>query len=283
MYINKIRLIFSGMIFLMLPQYVIAQCDARIGEIRHLYDDFESYYSSQPSPARKEFRINLVNDNNCNAYMILTTENQYRLKGQFQYIKYQIRSNNQNFILPSRARFNFVDSTADIDLLIPVGAVVRAGAYTDNLLIKLFDDNNTLLDEKYVEIQEDIISRASISILGYNSHSSNVYLGELIPSKEYSMLPSFKVITNTDVRLNVYSENRGELRHGVYKAKYAISYFINLDGEWVSLKQNYSRVFSYNRKDDFFINLKMRIDDFKKQAAGEYTDILRFQISPLNY
>lgn len=283
MCINKIRLIFSFIIFLMLPQYVIAQCDAKIGEIRHIYDDFESYYSSKPSPVRKELRINLVDDNNCNAYMILTTENQYQLKGQFQSINYHIKNNSQSLIFPSRARFIFIDSVADINLFIPVGTIVKAGVYTDNLIIKLFDENDALLDEKYFEIQEDIIARASMSILGYNSHSSNVYLGELIPRKEYSMLPSFKVITNTDVKLTVLSENRGELRHNVYKTRYTVGYLINLDGEWVDLKQNYSKVFSYNKRNDFFISLKMQLDDFKNQAAGEYTDILRFQISPLNY
>ena len=83
-----------------------------------------------------------------------------------------------------------------------------------------------MINEKYFEIHEDIIARASISILGYNSHSSNVYLGELIPRKEYNMLPSFKVATNSDVKLDVISENRGRLRYNGYNNKYAVGYFL---------------------------------------------------------
>ncbi|RBP82582.1 hypothetical protein EBI01_07905 [Marinomonas rhizomae] len=282
MLINKIWLILNGIFLLTLPEYVIAQCDARIGEVRHIYDDFESYYSSQPNPARKKIRIDLVNGD-CGAYIILNTSNQFQLRGQFQSIKYQVKSESGNLVYPSSSRFDFVDLSADINLFIPVGTIARAGIYTDNFFIKLFDKNDNLLDEKNFEIQENITPRASISILGYNSHSSQVYLGELVPGKEYNMLPSFKIITNTDVKLNVFSENRGELRHSVYKNKYSISYLLDLDGEWIKLKQNYSRFFSYNSKNDFFITLKMRLEYFKNQAAGEYSDILRFQISPLNY
>lgn len=283
MYINKVRLVVSCVFLLVVPQYVIAQCDAKIGEIRHLYDDFESYYASQKSPARKEVRVNLVNDNDCNAYMLLSTENQSHLKGQFQSIRYQIRSDSQNLILPSNTRFTFIDSATNINLFIPVGTIIRSGKYQDKLVLKLFDGNDTLLDEKYVEIQEDMPARASLSILGYNTGSSNVYLGELIPNKEYNMLPTFKVATNTDVKLHISSENRGELRHRIYKEKYVIDYFLILDSGIVNLKQDYNRVFSYNGRNDFLMDLKVRLNDFRNQAAGEYTDVLRFQISPLNY
>ncbi|WP_421855000.1 hypothetical protein [Marinomonas sp.] len=283
MCINKVRLIVSSIFLLIIPQYVIAQCDAKIGEIRHLYDDFESYYSSQKSPARKEIRVSIINDNDCNAYMLLSTENQSQLKGQFQSIDYQIRSDSQKLILPLNTRFTFIDSATNINLFIPVGTIVRAGKYTDRFVLKLFGDNNALLDEKYVEIQEDMPARASLSILGYNARSSNVYLGELIPNKEYNMLPTFKVTTNTDVKLHIFSDNKGELRHRIYKTKYAIGYFLSLDGEIVNLKQDYNRVFSYNGRNDFLMDLKVRLDDFRNQAAGEYTDVLRFQISPLNY
>ncbi len=283
MCINKVRLVVNCVFLLIIPQYVFAQCDAKIGEIRHLYDDFESYYSSQKNPARKEIRVNLTNDNACNAYMLLSTENQSQLKGQFQSIRYQIRNDSQKLILPFNTRFTFIDSATNINLLIPVGTIVRAGKYQDKLVLKLFDGNDTLLDEKYLEIQEDIPARASLSILGYNTGSSNVYLGELIPNKEYNMLPTFKVITNTDVKLYISSENRGELRHRIYKSKYTIGYFLSLDGGLVNLKQDYNRVFSYNGRNDFLMELRIRLDDFRNQAAGEYTDVLRFQISPLNY
>lgn len=282
MFISKIRLIIS-VLLLVLSQCVIAECNAKFGEVRHLYDDFENYYPSQPHPARKELRVNLVNSGDCNTYMLLETYNNSQLKGSFQSINYLIKNNKQILVAPARTRIDFIDSVANINLYIPAGSVVRAGEYNDNLILKLFDENDNLLDEKNVEIQENIVDRSSISILGYNSNNTNVYLGELMPGKEFNMFPSFKIVTNTDVLLNVYSENRGELKHNVYKNKYAIGYLLNLGGEWIDLKREYNRFFSYNGRDVFFLNLKMKIEGFKNQAAGEYTDVIRFQISPLNY
>lgn len=282
MFISKVKLI-ASVLLLVLSQCVTAECNAKFGEVRHIYDDFENYYPSQPHPARKELRVNLVNNSDCNTYMLLTTYNNSKLKGVFQSINYLIKNNNQVLILPAMTRIAFIDSVADINLYIPAGSVVRAGEYNDNLILKLFDEDDNLLDEKNVEIQEDILDRASISILGYNTNSSNVYLGELIPGKDFNMLPSFKIVTNTDVILNVYSENGGELRHNVYKTKYTIGYLLNLGGEWADLQRNYSRLFSYNGRDSFFLNLKIKLESFKNQAAGEYTDVIRFQISPLNY
>ena len=149
--------------------------------------------------------------------------------------------------------------------------------------MKLYDQGSKLLDEREYSIQENIAPRTSLSVLGYNTFSNTINLGELIPSKEYTMLPSLQVVTNSDVQLSVSSDNNGKLIHSLYRDKYAINYYLDMAGDELHLSQDIEQVYSYNGQTVFLLPLRIHLSDFREQAAGEYSDTIRFQISPLNY
>ena len=149
--------------------------------------------------------------------------------------------------------------------------------------MKLYDQGSKLLDEREYSIQENIAPRTSLSVLGYNTFSNTINLGELIPSKEYTMLPSLQVVTNSDVQLSVSSDNNGKLIHSFYRDKYAINYSLDLAGSWLQLDNLSQHKFTYSGQTVYLLPLKIQLNDFERQAAGEYSDTIRFQISPLNY
>ncbi len=283
MYTKQTVTFISGLALLLLPYISYAQCDARLNNIDHLFDDFDQYHALQKVDAKKQLRINVINDEQCQLHIILTSENQAQLKGAFQSIAYQFRSDTQQLVSSSISRLQLVESAAEVELLIPSGTPVKAGLYTDRLQIKLYDQNNQLLDERQLDIETDIAPRTSLSVLGYNTFANIINLGELIPLQEYAMLPSLQVVTNSDVRLRVSSDNKGKLVHSMYQQQYAIDYNLDLAGNWLGLSQDTNKTFSYAGQTVFLLPLKIQLADFKEQAAGEYTDTIRFQISPLNY
>ncbi|XQF93388.1 hypothetical protein ACOBV9_05350 [Pseudoalteromonas espejiana] len=228
-------------------------------------------------------RISIVDDEKCQPYILLKSENQGRLKGLFQSIPYSYSSNAQQLLRSSIIRLEFIDSKAELELLISSGVPIKAGIYKDRLHINLYDKNNNLLDERQLDIDTDIIPRTNISVLGYNTSSNTISLGELTPRKTYSMLPSLQVVTNSDVKLRVSSENRGKLVHSIYKNRYAIHYNLDLDGNEFHLNQSLEKIYSYDGQTMLLLPLRIHLEDFKDQAAGEYSDVIRFQISPLNY
>lgn len=273
----------AGVLLSILSQTGFAECNAKFDSIKHVYDDIESYDAQQHNGAKKQLLISILDGQSCQLHIILTTENQARLQGQFQSVPYQIRSDRQELVSTSISRLNLVNSSVDIELFIPPGTAVKAGSYSDRLEFKLYNASNQLLDEKQFEIQENIRPKTSISVLGYNSNVNTIYLGELISGKEYSMLPTFQVVTNSDIQLHIMSENRGKLVHSFYKGKYAINYLLNLDGEWLALNSEKVKAFSFRGETVFLLKLKLQLENFSRQAAGEYSDTIRFQISPLNY
>ncbi|MBJ7555916.1 hypothetical protein [Marinomonas spartinae] len=279
--INKFSILILSLIF---SQTIYAECNAKLGDVKHLYDDFENYDSEQHSDARKRLGITVLDTSDCHPlHIILTTENQSQLKGQYQIVPYQIRSNIQQIVSSSMTRLNLVNSYAEIELFIRKGTPVKAGMYSDRLKLKLYNENNQLLDNQEFEIEETISPKTSLSMLGYNSSVSEINLGELVSGKRYNMLPTLKVVTNSDIEMHITSENHGRLVHDIYKNKYSINYFLYLDGEWMNLNQEKIKVFSYQNRTKFLLKLSVRLADFTRQAAGEYSDTIRFQISPLNY
>ncbi|MEL0611529.1 hypothetical protein [Marinomonas arenicola] len=283
MYTKKLSLWVAGVVFLGLSQMTYANCNAKIGTIKHLSDDFEHYHAQQANDAKKRLHISVRDTQDCQLYMVLTSKNQNQLKGQFQAIPYYVRSDSQQTISSSVTRLNFVDSSADIELRIRAGTPVKAGDYSDRLELKLYGNNNSLLDEREFEIQETILPRTSLSVVGYSSSSNVINLGELVSGKEYNMLPTFKVVTNADVQLSVSSENRGHLIHTLYKKKYAIDYFLSLEGDRLNLLGETKRTFAYKGQTVFLLRLGMQLGEFQRQAAGEYSDTIRFHVAPLNY
>ncbi|REG86642.1 hypothetical protein [Marinomonas pollencensis] len=283
MYTKKLSLWVAGVVFLGLSQMTYANCNAKIGAIKHLFDDFENYHAQQANDAKKRLHISVRDTQDCQLYMVLTSKNQNRLKGQFQEIPYYVRSDIQQTISSSVTRLNLVNSSVDIELFIPAGTPVKAGSYSDRLELKLYDSNSTLLDEREFEIKENILPRTSLSVVGYSSSSNVINLGELVSGREYTMLPTFKVVTNADVQLSVNSENRGRLIHSLYKNKYAIDYSLHIDGDRVNLLGESKRKFSYKGQTVFLLKLGMQLGEFQRKAAGEYSDTIRFHVAPLNY
>jgi len=262
---------------------VNAQCDAKLDTITHIYDDFQNYRAFQSTDAKKELKINVIDGENCQLYMTITSENLGRLTGAFQHIEYQIKNNDNALINSSISRSNFIDSSTNITLIIPAGTQAKSGSYSDRLEMELYDSNNILLDERQFDVGINIAASTSISVLGYNAFANTVNLGELVSGQVYQMLPSLQVVTNSDIQLQVSSENKGTLQHSFYKEKYAINYNMSLSGQWIELKQVTHHKFSYTGETFFLLPLKVQLDNFERLAAGEYTDTIRFQISPLNY
>ncbi|MEL0636903.1 MULTISPECIES: hypothetical protein [Marinomonas] len=283
MYTKNIGILLSSLVFVFLSQAAQAGCNAKINNIKNIYDDFGSYQAEQQSDAKKRLNISVSDIKNCQLHLLISTTNLNQLKGQFQAVPYYIKSDTQQKISSSMTRINLVGSSANVDLLIPSGTPVKAGEYSDTLKIKLYDESNKLLDERQFDIQENIQPSTSLSILGYNADSNSVNLGVLVSGKEYNMLPTLKVVTNSDVKLSVSSENKGKLLHEIYKKQYFIDYLLNIDGKNVDLANGYQRKFSYSGRTVFLLKLKLRLEQFNRQAAGEYSDTIRFHVSPLNY
>ncbi|MGB3599024.1 MAG: hypothetical protein WBA03_01530 [Marinomonas sp.] len=283
MYTKKLPLWIVSVVFLGFSHIAYADCTAKIGAIKHLSDDFENYYAQQANDAKKRLHIDVQDSKNCQLHMVLTSKNQNRLKGQFQTIPYYVKSDVQQTISSSVTRLNLVDSSVDIELLIRAGTPVKAGDYSDRLELKLYDRNNNLLDEREFAIKENILPRTSLSVVGYNSSSNVINLGELVSGREYNMLPTFKVVTNADVQLSISSENKGHLIHTLYKKKYAIDYYLSLEGGRLNLLGETKRTFAYKGQTVFLLRLGMQLGEFQRQAAGEYSDTIRFHVAPLNY
>lgn len=283
MYSKNISLFFGALLMLSLATSVSAQCTAKFDKVDHIYDDFESYHALQKVDAKKELRISILNNENCKPYLVLTSENQVQLKGQFQSVAYQIKSSQSYAIGSTSLKANFNDSSVTLILLIPPGTPVKAGIYSDRLQLKLYSSDNQLLDELEYNIEENITPKTSLSLLGYNTFANTINLGELISGNDYSMLPSLQVVTNSDIQVSVRSDNNGKLVHNLYKDKYAINYSLEFAGNRLDLSNISKHKFSYSGKTVFLLPLKVKLDDFKRQAAGEYSDVIRFQISPLNY
>ena len=127
------------------------------------------------------------------------------------------------------------------------------------------------------------MSTKQLSFLGYNSANTSIDLGELIPQKEYSLLPSLQVVANTDITMTIWSEHNGKLIHELYQSSYAINYSLALTGDYVELNHAMKRRFLFTKQTDFLIPLKIKLTAFSNQAAGQYQDTIRFQVSPQAY
>jgi hypothetical protein len=272
-----------GLVLFFVTNICVAQCSAKIDKVEHIFDNFDQYHSLQTTDAKKQLRISVVDDEKCQPYIVLKSENQGKLKGIFQSIAYRHSSNAQQLLSSSIIRLELIDSRAELELLIPSGTPVKAGVYRDRLQINLYDKNNSLLDELQLNIDTNITPRTNLSVLGYNTLSNTISLGELTPRQKYSMVPSLQVVTNSDVKLRVSSDNKGKLVHSIYNHRYAIDYYLDLAGNELQLSQDIEQIYSYDGQTVFLLPLRIHLADFKEQAAGEYSDVIRFQISPLNY
>ncbi len=281
MYIKIVYLAIS-IVLLSIANRVNAQCDASIGEIAYLFDDLSFYHVKSQNDAEKTIRVDTINTTDCTLYFSLSSQNQGALKGNSQFINYQIRLENQ-LLSKTNNQVKLNNNSVDIRLVIPAGTPVKAGYYTDRLQLKLYDENKQSLDEVEIEIETTIQPRTSLSLLGYNTFSSTVFLGELRPAEKYTMLPSLQIVTNTDIQLNVTSENKSRLIHTVFSTRYGINYTLQLGSEEINLAKASNLNFAYSGQSEFFIPLSIQLEDFTRQAAGEYSDVIRFQISPLNY
>jgi hypothetical protein len=283
MYNKKLITLMSSVALLFVTHFSYGQCNARLNKVEHIFDNFDQYHALQKVDAKKQLRFHVINDEQCQLHIILSSENQTQLRGAFQTIAYQFRSNAQQLLSSSTSRLPLIDSKAEVELFIRAGVPVKSGVYSDRLQIKLYDKNKQLLDERQLDIETQIAPRTSLSVLGYNTFAHTINLGELTPRQTYTMLPSLQVVTNSDIKLRVSSDNKGKLIHSLYQQQYAIDYSLDMAGNWLTLSQDTQHTFSYEGQTVFLLPLKIQLADFKEQAAGKYSDTIRFQISPLHY
>ncbi|WP_062570579.1 hypothetical protein [Pseudoalteromonas arabiensis] len=272
----------SILIFFLMPLSSWATCDATIESIQQGVDNLSGYHSLQRTDAEKQLTLYTTATDDCTLYVALSSENNFQFIGQHQHIPYHIASSS-SLLSGQVSRLAVEDGQASFALTIAAGTPVKAGQYRDRLTLQLMNENNEVLDDYELNVDVNIPANVSLSLLGFSSSHNVVNLGELVANKEYAMLPTLKVVTNADVAIKVDSENKGKLIHTLYQSRFAIDYSLIMNGRNIDLKQRSVKTFSFSDQTVFLLPLKIKLAQFQNQAAGHYSDTVRFQISPLNY
>lgn len=278
---------FLNVVFLILTLSIttecFGQCSAKIQRIEHLFDNLQDYRTLQNQDAEKQIKVIIEGDTSCSYYLQVSSENNQQLRGQYQHIPYFIGNSSSIFNNSSVNNLAISDNTTDLRFVIAKGSIARAGQYQDTVKLILKNQFNEALDERDYDFDVTIPTHLALSFLGYNSASTSIDLGELIPQKEYSLLPSLLVVANTDVAMTIWSENKGKLVHEFYQNNYTINYSLALAGDYIELHHAMKKSFLFTKQTDFLIPLKIKLAAFSNQAAGQYQDTIRFQISPQVY
>ncbi|MDC3188370.1 hypothetical protein NQU96_01330 [Pseudoalteromonas elyakovii] len=278
---------FLNVVFLILTLFITAecfgQCSAKIQRIEHLFDNLQEYRAQQNQDAEKQVKVFIEGDTNCSYYLQVLSENNQQLLGQYQHIPYFIGNSNSLLSNTSLNNLAISDNSITLRFVIARGVIARAGQYQDTVKLMLKNQFNEALDERDYDFDVTIPTHLALSFLGYNSASTSIDLGELIPQKEYSLLPSLLVVANTDIAMTIWSENKGKLVHEFYQNNYTINYSLALAGDYIELHHAMKKSFLFTKQTDFLIPLKIKLAAFSNQAAGQYQDTIRFQISPQVY
>ncbi|MCK8126135.1 hypothetical protein MTF66_14020 [Pseudoalteromonas sp. 2CM39R] len=278
---------FSNGVLLILTLFIttecFGQCSAKIQRIEHLFDNLQEYRALQNQDAEKQVKVLIEGDTNCSYYLQVLSENNQQLLGQYQHIPYFIGNSNSLLSNTSLNNLAISDNSMTLRFVIARGVIARAGQYQDTVKLILKNQFNEALDERDYDFDVTIPTHLALSFLGYNSASTSIDLGELIPQKEYSLLPSLLVVANTDIAMTIWSENKGKLVHEFYQNGYTINYSLALAGDYIELHHAMKKSFLFTKQTDFLIPLKIKLAAFSNQAAGQYQDTIRFQISPQVY
>jgi len=283
MYIK--RFLFSALLIntLFYTSACFGQCSAKIQRIEHLFDNLQDYRTLQNQDAEKQIKVIIEGDTSCSYYLQVSSENNQQLRGQYQHIPYFIGNSSSIFNNSSVNNLAISDNTTDLRFVIAKGSIARAGQYQDTVKLVLKSQFHEVVDELDYDLDVSIPTHVALSFLGYNSANTSIDLGELIPQKEYSLLPSLQVVANTDITMTIWSEHNGKLIHELYQSSYAINYSLALTGDYVELNHAMKRRFLFTKQTDFLIPLKIKLTAFSNQAAGQYQDTIRFQVSPQVY
>ncbi len=283
MYIK--RFLFSALLInaLFYTSACFGQCFAKIQRIEHLFDNLQDYRTLQNQDAEKQIKVIIEGDTSCSYYLQVSSENNQQLRGQYQHIPYFIGNSSSIFNNSSVNNLAISDNTTDLRFVIAKGSIARAGQYQDTVKLVLKSQFHEVVDELDYDLDVLIPTHVALSFLGYNSANTSIDLGELIPQKEYSLLPSLQVVANTDITMTIWSEHNGKLIHELYQSSYAINYSLALTGDYVELNHAMKRRFLFTKQTDFLIPLKIKLAAFSNQAAGQYQDTIRFQVSPQAY
>lgn len=283
MYIK--RFLFSALLInaLFYTSVCFGQCSAKIQRIEHLFDNLQEYRTLQNQDAEKQIKVIIEGDTSCSYYLQVSSENNQQLRGQYQYIPYFIGNSSSIFNNSSVNNLAISDNTTDLRFVVAKGSIARAGQYQDTVKLVLKSQFHEVVDELDYDLDVSIPTHVALSFLGYNSANTSIDLGELIPQKEYSLLPSLQVVANTDITMTIWSEHNGKLIHELYQSSYAINYSLALTGDYVELNHAMKRRFLFTKQTDFLIPLKIKLAAFSNQAAGQYQDTIRFQVSPQAY
>lgn len=258
-----------------------ADCHVEIEKVELEIDNLSNYHSLMTHKPKMQFKAYFDGiSENCFGYLTLNSQNNFQLKSVTRAIPYTITFSDSPY---TGLALRQTQSKRKIDLVLDASTVVKSGKYKDVILLQLKDRHNRVLDEYEMVLDISIEPYLNVSLLGFHSTHSVVNLGELLPNKEYSTLPSIKLVTNSDIVIKVNSDNKGSLFHQVFKNKYTIDYTLALASNLIDLKQQSVQHFSFVEKMEYILPVKIKMSDFKEQPAGLYSDTIRFEISPLNY
>ncbi len=283
MYIKRILSVALLIYALFYTSACFGQCSAKIQRIEHLFDNLQDYQTLQNQDAEKQIKVIIEGDTSCSYYLQVSSENNQQLHGQYQHIPYFIGNSTSIFNNSSVNNLAISDNTTDLRFVIAKGSIARAGQYQDTVKLVLKSQFHEVVDELDYDLDVSIPTHVALSFLGYNSANTSIDLGELIPQKEYSLLPSLQVVANTDITMTIWSEHNGKLIHELYQSSYAINYSLAITGDYVELNHAMKRRFLFTKQTDFLIPLKIKLAAFSNQAAGQYQDTIRFQVSPQAY
>ncbi|WP_287242180.1 hypothetical protein [Pseudoalteromonas sp.] len=258
-----------------------AECDGEIKQVEHGFDSLHNYKPNQD--AEKFVTVKVSANNDCQYYLVLESQTNFQLTGQFREIPYYIKDEQSGLSNSPFKKFNITDDKASLGFVIISGTVVKAGNYTDRLKIVMKNQHNEIVDEYDFDIDLKIPSNISLSFLGYSGTNATVNLGELKATEEYSLLPSLHIVANIDVIIRVDSQHLGKLKHETHDDKFAIDYKLAISNEYFELKSPITKQISIAEGDEVLLPLKIKLADFSNLAAGRYSDIIRFQVNPVSY
>lgn len=165
-------------------------------------------------------------------------------------------------------------------LLVSPEATLGDGDYTQNLVFAVNTPDGMPLAERLVTVGISVPAAALMGLKGAVQRTgagATIDLGELTEGRR-ALGASLYVLSTRGYAIGVSSDNQGKLR--LASTDWSIPYALALGSEEVNLVQGDEvRVVSRRpRIDDY--PLSIQIGDTSNRRAGEYSDTLRFTISP---
>lgn len=259
-------------------------CAARIGRV-------ELRASAQYAPLAGvatdlPVEVEIPDADGCGLALAFRSAQATRLLGPDGSLRYQLRDD-EGRVIPADTTSRLAlpagraIAPARVVVSLPPGQVVRAGRYSDRLLVQLLHADR-VIGEREVELAVQVRSQASISLAGTaasgfsKTHGGGLDFGELTAGKEREAL--LFVLSNAAYALRLSSANHGSLRH-VSDAS-TIAYTARLDGAALDLRNSAT---VEGRNGGRFIDLtpyrlNVRIGDVSGRAAGRYRDVITVDV-----